>query len=146
MNKYWKRPATLTVIVLLVFMMTLPLTACQIEIPGIGTVNIKDSDLPNNGGNMSGDDGGDDVDGVNTEGDWLLTDGGKFLGLTMTRTSGRQYKKGKASTSVESAFRIQVPEAFDIVPVLNISEGAKGERLPIQQIPNELLMFNPSQG
>ena len=24
------------------------------------------------------------------EGDWLLTDGGKFLGLTMTRTSGRQ--------------------------------------------------------
>ena len=87
MNKYWKRPATLTVIVLLVFMMTLPLTACQIEIPGIGTVNIKDSDLPNNGGNMSGDDGGDDVDGVNTEGDWLLTDGGKFLGLTMTRTS-----------------------------------------------------------
>ena len=146
MHKYWKRPVTLTVIVLLVFMMTLPLTACQIEIPGIGTVNIKDSDLPNNGGNMSGDDGGDDVDGVNTEGDWLLTDGGKFLGLTMTRTSGRQYKKGKASTSVESAFRIQVPEAFDIVPVLNISEGAKGERLPIQQIPNELLMFNPSQG
>ena len=146
MNKYWKRPATLTVIVLLVFMMTLPLTACQIEIPGIGTVNIKDSDLPNNGGNMSGDDGGDDVDGVNTEGDWLLTDGGKFLGLTMTRTSGRQYKKGEASTSVEGAFRIQVPEAFDIVPVLNISKGAKGERLPIQQIPNELLMFNPSQG
>ena len=146
MNKYWKRPATLTVIVLLVFMMTLPLTACQIEIPGIGTVNIKDSDLPNNSGNMSGDDGGDDVDGVNTEGDWLLTDGGKFLGLTMTRTSGRQYKKGEASTSVEGAFRIQVPEAFDIVPVLNISEGAKGERLPIQQIPNELLMFNPSQG
>ena len=146
MNKYWKRPVTLTVIVLLVFMMTLPLTACQIEIPGIGTVNIKDSDLPNNGGNMSGDDGGDDVDGVNTEGDWLLTDGGKFLGLTMTRTSGRQYKKGEASTSVEGAFRIQVPEAFDIVPVLNISEGAKGERLPIQQIPNELLMFNPSQG
>ena len=80
------------------------------------------------------------------EGDWLLTDGGKFLGLTMTRTSGRQYKKGEASTSVEGAFRIQVPEAFDIAPVLNISEGAKGERLPIQQIPNELLMFNPSQG
>ena len=80
------------------------------------------------------------------EGDWLLTDGGKFLGLTMTRSGGRQYKKGEASTSVEGAFRIQVPEAFDIVPVLNISEGAKGERLPIQQIPNELLMFNPSQG
>ena len=58
MHKYWKRPATLTVIVLLVFMMTLPLTACQIEIPGIGTVNIKDSDLPNNGGNMSGEIGG----------------------------------------------------------------------------------------
>ena len=80
------------------------------------------------------------------EGDWLLKDGGKFLGLTMTRSGGRQYKKGEASTSVEGAFRIQVPEAFDIVPVLNISEGAKGERLPIQQIPNELLMFNPSQG
>lgn len=80
------------------------------------------------------------------EGDWLLTDGGKLLGLTMTRSGGRQYKKGEASTSVEGAFRIQVPEAFDIAPVLNISEGAKGERLPIQQIPNELLMFNPSQG
>ena len=68
MHKYWKRPATLAVIVLLVFMMTLPLTACQLEIPGIGTVNIKDSNLPSNGGNTDGEHDGTDVDGVNTEG------------------------------------------------------------------------------
>ena len=146
MNKYWKRPATLTVIVLLVFMMTLPLTACQIEIPGIGTVNIKDSDLPNNGGNMSGDDGGDDVDGVNTEGDWLLTDGGKFLGLTMTRTGGQQYTKGEAPTTVSGAFPVQVPAAFDIFPVLNVAGGGGADGLPIQQIPYELFMFDPAQG
>ena len=42
MHKYWKRPATLTVIVLLVFMMTLSLTGCQVEIPGMGTINISD--------------------------------------------------------------------------------------------------------
>ena len=52
MHKYWKRPATLTVFVLLVFMMTLPLTACQVEIPGIGTVNINDGST---GGNAGGD-------------------------------------------------------------------------------------------
>ena len=80
------------------------------------------------------------------EGSWKLTDGGEQMDLTMTRTGGQQYTKGEAPTTVSGAFHIQVPEAFDIVPVLNISEGAKGERLPIQQIPNELLMFNPSQG
>ena len=80
------------------------------------------------------------------EGSWSLTDSGEHIDLTMTRSGGRQYTKGEAPTAVSGAFRIQVPEAFDIVPVLNISEGAKGERLPIQQIPNELLMFNPSQG
>ena len=40
MHKYWKRPATLTVFVLLVFMMTLSLTGCQVEIPGMGTIKI----------------------------------------------------------------------------------------------------------
>ena len=80
------------------------------------------------------------------EGDWLLTDGGKYLGLTMTRTGGRQYKKGEASTLVEGAFRIQVPEAFDVAPRLNIFEGAGGERLPIQQVPKQKLIFDPAQG
>ena len=62
MHKYWKRPATLTVIVLLVFMMTLSLTGCQVEIPGMGTINISDGTTADgtggtNGGNIGGEPG-----------------------------------------------------------------------------------------
>ena len=80
------------------------------------------------------------------EGDWLLTDGGKFLGLTMTRTGGQQYTKGEAPTTVSGAFPVQVPAAFDIFPVLNVSGGGGADGLPIQQIPYELFMFDPAQG
>ena len=64
MHKYWKRPATLTVIVLLVFMMTLSLTGCQAEIPGVGTINISDGTTTGstggtNGGTGGGTNGGD---------------------------------------------------------------------------------------
>ena len=61
MHKYWKRPATLTVIVLLVFMMTLSLTGCQVEIPGMGTINISDGTTTGgtNGGTNGGDIGGE---------------------------------------------------------------------------------------
>ncbi len=61
MHKYWKRPATLTVIVLLVFMMTLSLTGCQVEIPGMGTINISDGTTAGGtgGGNTGGDIGGE---------------------------------------------------------------------------------------
>ena len=61
MHKYWKRPATLTVIVLLVFMMTLSLTGCQVEIPGMGTINISDGTTTGGtgGGNTGGDIGGE---------------------------------------------------------------------------------------
>ena len=63
MHKYWKRPATLTVFVLLVFMMTLSLTGCQVEIPGMGTINISDGTTTggtgggNTGGGMGGEPG-----------------------------------------------------------------------------------------
>mgnify|MGYP000432942071 FL=1 len=62
MHKYWKRPATLTVIVLLVFMMTLSLTGCQVEIPGMGTINVSDGTTTGgtggtNGGNIGGEPG-----------------------------------------------------------------------------------------
>ena len=61
MHKYWKRPATLTVFVLLVFMMTLSLTGCQVEIPGMGTINISDGTTADGtgGGNTGGDIGGE---------------------------------------------------------------------------------------
>mgnify|MGYP000822639685 FL=1 len=60
MHKYWKRPATLTVIVLLVFMMTLSLTGCQVEIPGMGTINISDGTTTGGtGGGTGGTNGGD---------------------------------------------------------------------------------------
>ena len=61
MHKYWKRPATLTVFVLLVFMMTLSLTGCQVEIPGMGTINISDGTTTGGtgGGNTGGDIGGE---------------------------------------------------------------------------------------
>ena len=60
MHKYWKRPATLTVIVLLVFMMTLSLTGCQVEIPGMGTINISDGTTTGStGGTNGGDIGGE---------------------------------------------------------------------------------------
>ena len=60
MHKYWKRPATLTVIVLLAFMMTLSLTGCQVEIPGMGTINISDGTTTGStGGTNGGDIGGE---------------------------------------------------------------------------------------
>jgi len=80
------------------------------------------------------------------EGNWKLTDGGRLMDLTMTRTGGQQYKKGESAKSSIGVFMLQVPELFDIVPVLNVAGGEDAGWLPIQQIPNELLMFNPAQG
>ena len=80
------------------------------------------------------------------EGTWKLTDGGRLMDLTMTRTGGQQYKKGESARSSIGVFMLQVPELFDIVPVLNVAGGEDTGWLPIQQIPNELLMFNPAQG
>ena len=75
MHKYWKRPATLTVIVLLVFMMTLSLTGCQVEIPGMGTINISDGTTADgtggtNGGNIGGEPGAYD-DSLDLLRQWL---------------------------------------------------------------------------
>ena len=80
------------------------------------------------------------------EGSWKLTDGGQLMDLTMTRTGGQQYTKGEAPTTVSGAFPVQVPAAFDIVPVLNVAGGSSADGLPIQQIPYELFMFDPAQG
>ena len=63
MNKYWKRPATLTVIVLLVFMMTLSLTGCQVEIPGGGSINISDGTTTGSTGGTNGGTNGGDIGG-----------------------------------------------------------------------------------
>ena len=43
-------------------------------------------------------------------------------------------------------FPVQVPAAFDVFPVLNVTGGGGAYGFPIQQIPNELLMFEPAQG
>ena len=80
------------------------------------------------------------------EGSWSLTDGGEHIDLTMTRSGGRQYTKGEAPTTVSGMFPVQVPAAFDVFPVLNVTGGGGAYGFPIQQIPNELLMFEPAQG
>ena len=80
------------------------------------------------------------------EGSWFLTDGGAQMELTMTRSGGRQYTEGEAPTTVSGAFPVQVPAAFDIVPVLNVAGGDSADGFPIQQIPYELFMFDPAQG
>lgn len=80
------------------------------------------------------------------EGSWSLTDGGEHMDLTMTRSGGRQYTKGEAPTTVSGMFPVQVPAAFDVFPVLNVTGGGGAYGFPIQQFPYELLMFNPAQG
>ena len=80
------------------------------------------------------------------EGSWSLTDGGEHMDLTMTRSGGRQYTKGEPPTTVSGMFPVQVPAAFDVFPVLNVTGGGGAYGFPIQQIPNELLMFEPAQG
>ena len=57
-----KKLFRLFVAALLAFMMTLSLTGCQVEIPGMGTINISDGTTANgtggtNGGNIGGEPG-----------------------------------------------------------------------------------------
>ena len=80
------------------------------------------------------------------EGSWSLTDSGAHIDLTMTRSGGRQYTEGEAPTTVSGMFPVQVPAAFDVFPVLNVSGGGGAYGFPIQQIPYEILMFEPAQG
>ena len=80
------------------------------------------------------------------EGSWSLIDGGAQMELTMTRSGGRQYTKGEPPTTVSGMFPVQVPAAFDVFPVLNVTGGGGAYGFPIQQIPNELLMFEPALG
>lgn len=59
-----KKLVRLLAAALLALAMTLPLTACQVEIPGVGTININDGNTPT-GGNVPdrGDTDGDGMDG-----------------------------------------------------------------------------------
>jgi len=66
MRNNGKKLARLLVAALLALAMTLSLTACQVEIPGVGTININDGNTPA-GGNVP--------DGGNTDGDGM--DGGE---------------------------------------------------------------------
>ena len=62
MRNNGKKLARLLVAALLALAMTLSLTACQVEIPGVGTININDGNTPT-GGNVP-DRGGTDGDGM----------------------------------------------------------------------------------
>ena len=64
MRNNGKELARLLVAALLALAMTLSLTACQVEIPGVGTININDGNTPA-GGNVPdrGDTDGDGMDG-----------------------------------------------------------------------------------
>lgn len=64
MRNNGKKLVRLLVAALLALAMTLSLTACQVEIPGVGTININDGNTPT-GGNVPdrGDTDGDGMDG-----------------------------------------------------------------------------------
>ena len=64
MRNNGKKLARLLAAALLALAMTLSLTACQVEIPGVGTININDGNTPA-GGNVPdrGDTDGDSMDG-----------------------------------------------------------------------------------
>lgn len=62
MRNNGKKLARLLVAALLALAMTLSLTACQVEIPGVGTININDGNAPTGGNTPDGD--GTDGDGM----------------------------------------------------------------------------------
>ena len=62
MRNNGKKLARLLVAALLALAMTLSLTACQVEIPGVGTININDGHAPTGGNTPDG--GGTDGDGM----------------------------------------------------------------------------------
>ena len=64
MRNNGQKLARLLVAALLALAMTMPLTACQVEIPGVGTININGGNTPT-GGNVPdrGDTDGDGMDG-----------------------------------------------------------------------------------
>lgn len=64
MRNNGKKLARLLVAALLALAMTLSLTACQVEIPGVGTININDGNAPTGGNTPDrGDTDGDGMDG-----------------------------------------------------------------------------------
>ena len=62
MRNNGKKLVRLLAAALLALAMTLPLTACQVEIPGVGTININDGNAPAGGNTPDG--GGTDGDGM----------------------------------------------------------------------------------
>lgn len=62
MRNNGKKLVRLLAAALLALAMTLPLTACQVEIPGVGTININDGNAPTGGNTPDG--GGADGDGM----------------------------------------------------------------------------------
>ena len=65
MRNNGKKLVRLLAAALLALAMTLPLTACQVEIPGVGTININDGNAPTGGNTPDG--GGADGDGMDGE-------------------------------------------------------------------------------
>ena len=64
MRNNGKKLVRLLAAALLALAMTLPLTACQVEIPGVGTININDGNTPTGGNTPDrGDTDGDGMDG-----------------------------------------------------------------------------------
>lgn len=64
MRNNGKKLVRLLAAALLALAMTLPLTACQVEIPGVGTININDGNAPTGGNTPDrGDTDGDGMDG-----------------------------------------------------------------------------------
>ena len=62
MRNNGKKLVRLLAATLLALAMTLPLTACQVEIPGVGTININDGNAPTGGNTPDG--GGTNGDGM----------------------------------------------------------------------------------
>lgn len=94
MRNNGKKLARLLVAALLALAMTLSLTACQVEIPGVGTIDINDGNTPTGGNTPDG--GG--TDGGGTDGGGM--DGGE-PGPTMTLWTccGRSWMNGSRTSA-----------------------------------------------
>lgn len=89
MRNNGKKLVRLLAAALLALAMTLSLTACQVEIPGVGTININDGNAPT---------GGNTPDGGGTDGDGM--DGGEPGPTTTLWTCcGRSWMNGSRTSA-----------------------------------------------
>lgn len=97
MRNNGKKRTTILVAALLALVMTLSLTACQVEIPGVGTININGGNTPTGGQVPGGNGTGGDERGGATTILWICC--GRSW-MSVTRTSASRWPISAISTAV----------------------------------------------